>query len=134
MDRNAEHSEQLISLYGGSTPVLSRWTYRAGEPFTITAAFQTDRDRWVEWVFARDLLVEGLTCPAGEGDVRMRPDFSGGRTMLVLEISSPEGHARLEMEHDAVESFLDATAEIVPLGTESDHFDIDALIEEITNV
>ena len=29
---------------------------------------------------------------------------------------------------------LDATYELVPLGDESEHFDIDGLIEEISNV
>ncbi|HVK19923.1 MAG TPA: SsgA family sporulation/cell division regulator [Actinokineospora sp.] len=134
MTTNAQHTEQLISLYGGSTPVRSRWTYRASEPFTITAAFQTDRDRWVEWIFARDLLVAGMIGPSGEGDVRLSPEFSNGRSVMVLQIESPEGRATLEMDHDAVEHFLTATTKIVPLGTESDHFDIDALIEEITNV
>ncbi len=134
MNIDAEHSEQLISLYGGSTPVRSRWTYRAAEPFTVAAAFQTDRDRWVEWIFGRDLLVQGLSGPAGEGDVRLVPDVADGRAVLLLEIESPDGHALLEMEYGAVQNFLAATVAMVPLGTESDHFDIDALIEEITNV
>lgn len=134
MNKNAEHTEQLISLYGGSTPVRSRWTYRASEPFTVTAAFQTDRDRWVEWIFARDLLVAGLIGPTGEGDVRLSPEHAEGRQSIILEIESPEGHAILEMEYEAVERFLTATAKIVPIGSESDFFDVDALIEEITNV
>ncbi|GLZ43284.1 SsgA family sporulation/cell division regulator [Actinokineospora sp. NBRC 105648] len=134
MTIDAEHSEQIISLYGGSTPVRSRWTYRAHEPFTVAAAFQTDKDRWVEWIFGRDLLVDGLSGPAGEGDVRLSPDVVDGHAVLVLEIESPDGHALLEMDYEAVQNFLATTAAMVPLGTESDYFDIDALIEEITNV
>ncbi|WP_018682713.1 SsgA family sporulation/cell division regulator [Actinokineospora enzanensis] len=134
MTGHNEHTEQIISLYGGSTPVRSRWSYSADEPFTVVAAFQTDTDRWVEWIFGRDLLAEGLVGPAGEGDVRLSPEVSNGRTVLALEIESPDGHALLEMDHAAVQGFLTATTEIVPLGQESDHFDIDALIEEITNV
>ncbi|MDQ3402324.1 MAG: SsgA family sporulation/cell division regulator [Actinomycetota bacterium] len=134
MNRQAEHTEQLISLYGGSTPVRSRWSYRADEPFSIVAAFQTDPDRWVEWIFARDLLVAGLAGPAGEGDVRLSPDFSNGHRVLVLEIESPEGHALLEMEYEAVDAFLAVTTAMVPLDAESEFFDVDALIDEITNV
>ncbi|PPK69670.1 SsgA family sporulation/cell division regulator [Actinokineospora auranticolor] len=134
MTSNTEHSEQIISLYGGSTPVRSRWSYRANEPFTVVAAFQTDSDRWVEWIFGRDLLAEGLTRPAGEGDVRLSPEISDGRPVLALEIESPDGHAVLEMDLAAVQGFLAATTEIVPMGAESDHFDIDGLIDEITNV
>jgi hypothetical protein len=134
MTREAQHSEQLISLYAGATPVRSRWTYRADEPFTVGAAFETEDEKWVEWIFARDLLVEGLLNPVGEGDVRIGPDFSGGREVLVLEIESPDGHAVLEMDFAAVAGFVETTERIVPLGAESDFFDIDRLIEEITNV
>ncbi|MCG8918978.1 SsgA family sporulation/cell division regulator [Actinokineospora sp. PR83] len=134
MNRDAQHSEQLISLYGGTTPVRSRWSYRADEPFTVATAFQTDAERWVEWVFARDLLVEGMHGPVGEGDVRLAPEFSGPRDALVMEIESPDGHALLVMDLEAVQDFLDATADLVPLGAEGDFFDVDALIAEITNV
>jgi hypothetical protein len=33
-----------------------------------------------------------------------------------------------------VRTFLDASCELVPLGEESAHFDVDGLIEEISNV
>ncbi|HWM04866.1 MAG TPA: SsgA family sporulation/cell division regulator [Actinophytocola sp.] len=133
MTTEAIHTE-LVSLYDGTTPVRSRWSYRADQPFTVTAAFQTERDRWVEWSFSRDLLVEGLTGPAGVGDVRLHPESERGLTMLVVEIESPEGYAELELDHDGVSSFLAATEQLVPVGEESDHFDVDALIDELTRV
>ena len=133
MTTEAIHTE-LVALYDGTTPVRARWSYRADQPFTVTAAFQTDRDRWVEWVFSRELLAEGLTDPAGVGDVRFRPIEERGLRMLVVEIESPEGYALMELDHVAVAEFLDATAELVPLGSESDHFDVDALIAELTRV
>lgn len=133
MTNEAIHAE-LVSLYDGTTPVRSRWSYRADQPFTVTAAFQTERDRWVEWAFSRDLLVEGLTGPAGVGDVRLHPESENGLTMLVVEIESPEGYAELELDHDGVANFLAATAKIVPVGEESTHFDVDALIDELTRV
>lgn len=133
MTPEAIHAE-LVALYDGTTPVRSRWSYRTDQPFTVTAAFQTDRDRWVEWVFSRELLVEGLTDPAGVGDVRLRPVEERGLTMLVVEIESPEGRAVLELDREGVAGFLGATDELVPLGTESEHFDVDALIEELIKV
>jgi Streptomyces sporulation and cell division protein, SsgA len=133
MTNEAVHAE-LVSLYDGTTPVRSRWSYRADQPFTVTAAFQTERDRWVEWVFSRELVVEGLSGPAGVGDVRLRPEAERGLRMLVVEIESPEGYAKLELDHDGVAGFLDATAKLVPLGQEADHFDVDALIDELTKV
>lgn len=133
MTTDAVHVE-LVSLYDGSMPVRSRWSYRADQPFTVVAAFQTDRDRWVEWMFSRDLLVEGLADEAGMGDVRLHSEIRRGLEMLVVEIESPEGYAKLELDHEGMSAFLDATAEIVPLGEESDHFDVDALIDELTKV
>jgi hypothetical protein len=133
MTTEAIHAE-FVALYDGTTPVRSRWSYRADQPFTVTAAFQTDRDRWVEWVFSRELLVAGLTDSAGVGDVRFRPLEERGLKMLVVEIESPEGYALLELDHEAVADFLDATEEMVPLGSEDEHFDVDALIAELTRV
>jgi hypothetical protein len=133
MTTEAVHTE-LVALYDGTTPVRSRWSFRADQPFTVTAAFQTDRDRWVEWVFSRELLVEGLDESAGVGDVRFRPIEERGLQMLIVEIESPEGYALLELDHDSVADFLEATEEMVPLGSEDDHFDIDGLIDELTRV
>jgi Streptomyces sporulation and cell division protein, SsgA len=133
MTNEAVHAE-LVSLYDGTTPVRSRWSYRADQPFTVTAAFQTERDRWVEWVFSRELVVEGLSGPAGVGDVRLRPEAERGLRMLVVEIESPEGYAKLELDQEGVAAFIEATTNLVPLGKESDHFDVDALIDELTRV
>ncbi len=133
MSTEAIHAE-LVALYDGSTPVRSRWSYRADQPFTVTAAFQTDRDRWVEWAFSRDLLAEGLRGPAGVGDVRLHPEYEDELTMLVVEIESPEGYAELELDHEGVSAFLEATEEVVAFGDESGHFDVDGLIDELTRV
>ena len=133
MSTEAIHAE-LVALYDGSTPVRSRWSYRADQPYTVTAAFQTDRDRWVEWAFSRDLLAEGVRGPAGLGDVRLHPETEEGLTLLVVEIESPEGYAELELDHASVSSFLAATEEVVSIGEESDHFDVDGLIDELTRV
>ena len=133
MTTEGVHAE-LVALYDGTTPVRSRWSYRADQPYTVTAAFQTDRDRWVEWVFSRELLVDGLDDSAGVGDVRFRPIEERGLHMLVVEIESPEGYALLELDHEAVAEFLAATEDVVPLGGEGAHFDVDALIEELTRV
>jgi hypothetical protein len=133
MTTEAIHAE-LVALYDGTTPVRSRWSYHADQPYTVTASFHTERDRWVEWVFSRELLVEGLDESAGVGDVRFRPIEERGLLMLVVEIESPEGYAMLELDHEAVAEFLMATEEVIPLGREGEHFDVDALIAELTRV
>jgi hypothetical protein len=133
MTADSVYTEELVA-HADDQPVRSRWSYRPDEPFTIAVAFQTDEEVWVEWLFARDLLVNGLTGAAGIGDVRLRPRRTSGRTALQLEIESPEGHAVLDYDRESVQLFLEATIRIVPLGEESDYFDVDGLIDEITNV
>lgn len=134
MTTDAMHSEQLISRYGGSLPVLSRWTYRAAEPYAVTAAFQSEPNRWVEWVFARDLLVCGLTEANGVGDVRIGPDESSDGADIVLEIESPDGLAVLLLDAGDLTRFLVATTTLVPIGGESGFFDVDALIDDLIDV
>ncbi|MEC3981913.1 SsgA family sporulation/cell division regulator [Amycolatopsis sp. H20-H5] len=134
MHTDAVHQSQFVLLNESTTPVLSRLSFHADEPFAVTVAFRTERGRWVEWTFARDLLVTGLTEPAGLGDVRVRPDLSEDEAMLTLEIESPDGYASFELEREDVETFVSATIELVPLGSESEYFDVEGLIEEISNV
>ncbi|GAB3584396.1 SsgA family sporulation/cell division regulator [Amycolatopsis endophytica] len=134
MNTDTVTQSQFVSLNGSSAPVLSRLSYVASEPFAVNIAFRTERGRWVEWTFARELLVTGLREPCGIGDVRVRPDLSTDEGILILEIESPDGYALVEIEREDVERFLDAATELVPLGTESDSFDVDAFIDEITNV
>jgi hypothetical protein len=133
MNADRVHTVELIA-YADELPVRSRWGYDASEPFTISVSFQTDEDCWVEWLFARDLLVNGMTGAAGIGDVRLRPRRTSGRTALQLEIESPEGHAVLDFDRESIQRFLETTVTIVPLGDESGYFDVDGLIDEITNV
>ncbi|WP_181773464.1 SsgA family sporulation/cell division regulator [Amycolatopsis pittospori] len=134
MHTDAVHQSQFVLLNNSSTPVLSRLSFHVDEPYAVTVAFRTERGRWVEWTFARELLATGLTDPAGLGDVRVRPDLSEDEAMLTLEIESPDGYASFELEREDVESFLGSTFELVQLGCESEYFDIEALIEEISNV
>jgi hypothetical protein len=128
------HHEQIAALLPASgsdavTPVTTRWTYDPSEPYAITIAFATERGRWVEWVFARDLLIDGLTEPAGEGDFRVSPDADPD--LLVLEIFAPSGSAAFTLERDDTEDFLERTLEQVPAGTEGAHFNVDRLLAEL---
>ncbi|MFD8499664.1 SsgA family sporulation/cell division regulator [Amycolatopsis sp. NPDC059657] len=134
MQTDAVHQSQFVLLNESTTPVLSRLSYHADEPFAVTVAFRTERGRWVEWTFARDLLVDGLVEPAGLGDVRIRPDLVQDEELIILEIESPDGYASFELERADIERFLAASYELVPLGAEDEYFDVDTLIDEITNV
>lgn len=129
MTTDTVHHQQVAALHGASTLVQTRWSYRKDEPFAVTVAFCAEGGRWVEWIFARELLIEGLTGPAGIGDLRVRPGED--EDIVILEISSPSGDAVFELDRGATEDFLVSTLELVPAGKESDHFDPDRLLDEI---
>ncbi|MFF5991427.1 SsgA family sporulation/cell division regulator [Prauserella flavalba] len=132
MHQDAVHQSQFVYLNGCGTPLLSRLSYAADEPFTVALAFRIEPGEWVEWEFARDLLLDGITEPTGIGDVRVRPDLATHEDYLVLELESPDGYAVVEIDIEDVRRFTEATVEIVPPGTESGHLDLDALIAHLT--
>jgi hypothetical protein len=90
----------------------------------VQAAFRTGRAGWVEWVFSRDLLTEGLITAAGAGDVRIRPSESDSES-IEIELSSPSGHATFRAASREVSEFLTQTHEIVPPGAEDDWLDLE---------
>lgn len=134
MNANTVRQDRFINLLSEHAPVLSRWSYQADEPYSITVAFQTGADKWVEWVFARDLLLAGIKGPAGIGDVKFVPFEDQRERLLLLQVESDQGRASWFLDRDEAEDFVEMTLQVVPEGAEESHFDIDALIEEITDV
>jgi sporulation and cell division protein SsgA len=124
--------DMFALLHEAAAPVVTRWSYCADDPYAVTIEIQTRGDRWVDWVLARELLVEGLSEPAGIGDVRVRPASMGEWDVTLVEICSPDGHALLEVDRDLLQQFVQATIDLVPLGSEGMVVDIDAEIEKIT--
>lgn len=104
--------------------------YRADEPFAVRATFHTGVTS-IEWMFARDLLVDGLKRPSGEGDILIWPEHIRHTPMVLMALSSPSGQAVLEADRLVVEAFLARTFELVPEGTESAAVDIDVLLNAI---
>lgn len=78
------------------------------------------------WVFCRDLLAEGLTLPAGDGDVYIEPVSAKD---VDITLSSPSGEATLRFDLNDLLDALDATWQVVECGHE--HIDIDAELASI---
>ncbi|MDQ3150257.1 MAG: SsgA family sporulation/cell division regulator [Actinomycetota bacterium] len=121
--------DMFAVLHGQAAPVVTRWTYLAEDPYAVTLSIHTRGDRWVEWVMARDLLVAGFIGSAGIGDVLVRPDCVHGYDVIVVEISSPDGYAVLELDQALLDHFVQSSREVVPLGHESAAVDMAAEIE-----
>src|ERR1041384_7860533 len=86
---------QLILSPERSIPVPARLGYRSDDPFAVHVTFHIGSDHPVHWTFARELLVEGVFRPCGHGDVRVWPTKVAGRGVVLMALSSPDGHARL---------------------------------------
>jgi hypothetical protein len=103
---------------GVAATVLLGWHDR--NPYAVSATFPGG----VVWVFARDLLVEGLCAPAGLGDVHIAPsrDDYG---WIEVGLSSPTGCTRFELPGPDVADFLFATTDVIPIGQEPLWLDLD---------
>ena len=119
-----------LTLVGPDVPVLINAVleYQPRDPYAVTAVLLT-RDGPISWVFARDLLDEGLVHEVGDGDVQVSPvrDDDGHSTMQ-LRLSSPDGVAVLEASTDGVLEFLARSYGLVPPGSEVAFLDTDALV------
>ncbi|PSM44074.1 SsgA family sporulation/cell division regulator [Streptomyces dioscori] len=67
-----------------------------------------------EWVFARDLLEQGLRAPAAAGDVRIWPC---GRVQAVMEFHSATGVAVVQFEAKTLIRFLRRTYTATPVSS-----------------
>lgn len=102
--------------------------YDPRDPFAVTADFH-DLPHDVRWRFSRDLLVDGLRCPVGQGDVRVRPMREAHTAPgVVLELHSPDGAVTLVAPLEEVHAFVTAATDAVPAGCEAEHLDVDAVI------
>ena len=119
---------RLVVPGGPSLPVLADLRYSADDPWAVRVAFQTggEGDGIVEWMFARQLLTDGVAGAVGEGDVRVWPSMSGGERVISLAMASPSGSALFEIDRDALVEFLQQTYVAVPTGAEEDVVDLDA--------
>jgi Streptomyces sporulation and cell division protein, SsgA len=123
---------QLVAPDGTFLPIEAAFGYDPLDPFAVRAEFRIDEaDEPVVWVFARDLISQGLAGPAGQGDVAVWPSQSGGAQVVCLSLTSPAGQALLECRRADMEAFLNQTLATVPAGDESNHFDLDTPIERL---
>jgi hypothetical protein len=119
-----------LTLVGPDVPVLvtAVLEYQPPDPYAVTAVLLTT-DGPVRWMFARDLLDEGLVHEVGEGDVQLTPvRDADGHSAVQLRLSSPDGVAVLEASTDGVLEFLARSYGLVPPGQEPTFLDVDGLV------
>jgi hypothetical protein len=118
---------RLVVPGGPSLPVLAGLRYQADDPWAVRVTFQTgaEDDATVEWMFARQLLTDGIRQTVGEGDVRVWPASVAGERVVNLAMASPSGSALFEIDRDELVEFLQQTYLAVPTGAEDEVVDLD---------
>lgn len=120
---------ECLDPWGRSVDVPTTLNYRPGDPYAVSLTFHSPSGD-VEWFLARTLLLQGLAAPAGDGDVKASPAVDEhGRAVVLLEFSSPDGQLAGQVGSRQLQAFLTRTFKSVPVGTESDHLDLDALVD-----
>jgi hypothetical protein len=125
----ATFTVDLIDANGDSAPLETELSYDPSDPYAVTATFLTVAGR-VQWTFGRDLLIEGMSEPNGDGDVHVWPCLdNSAHPVVVIELCSPDGEALVQVRAGDVAAFVERTKSAVPLGSES--IDVDAAIGQI---
>ncbi|UXY27853.1 SsgA family sporulation/cell division regulator [Streptomyces sp. HUAS TT20] len=114
-----------------SIPVPARLGYRTTDPYAVHITFHINSEHPVHWTFARELLVEGVFRACGQGDVRVWPTKTEGRSVVLVALSSPDGDALLEAPAAQVSAWLERTLRVVPPGTEGGQLGIDDALDQL---
>ncbi|WP_441245889.1 SsgA family sporulation/cell division regulator [Kitasatospora sp. McL0602] len=91
--------------------------YRTADPLVLGLTFHLPGDTPVTWTVSRELLLDGLSAPAGEGDVRVRP-HPDSPDHAQLQLHAPGGSAHLSVTRGALHEVLLRTDLLVPFGEE----------------
>jgi hypothetical protein len=126
------HTFQLL-CEAGQVGVVGELEYRRAEPYAITATFYVGTEAPVRWLFARDLLIEGLVGAVGDGDIRIELDEIDPGT-LVIELRGADGSAVLAVSTESVAEFLHATYAVVGVGEEHSAVDIDSELSALLTI
>jgi hypothetical protein len=118
----------VFTSVSGSAQVEADLRYDTTDPYAVTALFHPVGADEVRWVFARDLLEQGLVRWAGEGDVRIGPDLTDPE-LTGVELISPSSRAMLTVPTRQVAEFLNETYRAVPPGVQEQWLDLDSQLD-----
>ncbi|MFI6847167.1 SsgA family sporulation/cell division regulator [Kitasatospora sp. NBC_00085] len=104
--------------------------YDPVDPYALRCTFHLPGDEPVTWVFARELLLDGISGPAGEGDVHIHP-VGEELSEVCIVLHSPGGDAVLRASAPPLIAFLARTDRLVPMGQELTGGELDAQLADI---
>ncbi|PYC76857.1 SsgA family sporulation/cell division regulator [Streptomyces tateyamensis] len=104
--------------------------YDPTDPYAVRLTFHLPGDVPVSWVFGRELLLDGISRPTGEGDVRIRPVGEELSEVGIL-LCSPDGVAQLRCAAPPLAAFLARADRLVPMGRELAEAALEAKLADI---
>ncbi|MEV8524553.1 SsgA family sporulation/cell division regulator [Streptomyces sp. NPDC052000] len=105
-------------------------TYEAADPYAVRMTFHLPGDTPVTWAFGRELLLDGINAPTGEGDVRIEPTEQGELCDVRIRLQVGADRALFKAGAAPLIAFLDRTDKLVPLGQERTLGDFDGHLED----
>ncbi|MER0446979.1 SsgA family sporulation/cell division regulator [Streptomyces sp. Edi4] len=93
-------------------------TYEATDPYAVRMTFHLPGDAPVTWTFGRELLLDGINEPAGDGDVRIEPSEPDELCDVHIKLQVGADRALFRAGVAPLVAFLDRTDKLVPLGQE----------------
>lgn len=124
---------RLVSADGPMLPLETELRYSTDDPLAVVVLFDTGEGEPIRWVFARDLLAQGLDAKTGDGDITVLPvpADSGQEPVIHIRLQSPDGDALIEADSSDIERFLAQTWRLVAPGTESQLLNLDEMLEAL---
>lgn len=115
-------------------PLCAQLIYDAADPYAVRLSLGApETPEPVDWFFARSLLEEGMRRPAGVGNVLVSPPHRCHRDAVSIVLRSATGSARIEVPALDTAEFLRRSHELVPMGQEGGHTDIDHALAALMN-
>jgi hypothetical protein len=109
----------LVLADASVLPIRAELSFEAADPYTVRIAFKGSHSTST-WLIGRELIAHGVladaNAPAGTGDVRIWRDEDPA--YLLIALSGVEGEALLAGPAEPFMTFLAATVELVPFGSE----------------
>ncbi|MEV0255320.1 SsgA family sporulation/cell division regulator [Streptomyces sp. NPDC050732] len=104
--------------------------YEIDDPYAVRLTFHLPGDTPVTWAFGRELLIDGVGRPCGDGDVRVEPTDSGLLDEALIRLQVGADRALFRVGIPPLLAFLDRTDKLVPLGQERALADFETHLDE----
>jgi Streptomyces sporulation and cell division protein, SsgA len=111
-------------------PVTADLAYNPADPYVVLLTFPQTVGEPITWMLSRETLTEGLTAPAGIGDIHIAPTPARLGYIEVI-LRSEAQPACFTVLASIIREFLISTYDVVPAGREMDHIDVDAALVDL---